>query len=116
APTNCAVHGSGANAWCTDNTPGNPAAVPADAADFTNDRGDTVKYLIRVERGSIKRGIYQLVTLYDPRDANVPWAPPKGWNGKLYWKFGPGGGFSRCETIPNVATIADEKSLSRGFT
>jgi len=115
APINCTFAVSGANACFTAYTPGSPATVPADAADFTNDKGDTVKYLIRVERGSINRGIYQLVTLYDPRDANVPWAPPKGWNGKLYWKFGPGGGFSRFETIPGVATIIDDKSLSRGF-
>src|SRR5258706_9875638 len=53
APANCAFAVSGATACFTAYAPGSPATVPVDAADFTNDRGDTVKYLIRVERGSI---------------------------------------------------------------
>ncbi|SCK19643.1 hypothetical protein VAR608DRAFT_1437 [Variovorax sp. HW608] len=101
APANCNFAVTGANACFTAYTPGSPATVPADAANITNDRGDTVKYLIRVERGSINRGIYELVTLYDPRDANVAWLPPKGWNQKLYWRFGGGGGASRFESAPS---------------
>jgi hypothetical protein len=101
APANCTFGISGANACLTPYTPGNPATVPADAADITNDRGDTVKYLLRVERASVNRGIFELVTLYDPRDANVPWSPPKGWNQKLYWRFGGGGGASRFESAPS---------------
>jgi hypothetical protein len=115
APANCAFAVTGANACFTAYTPGSPATVPEDAADITNDRGDTVKYLIRVERGSINRGIYQLVTLYDPRDANVAWSPAKGWNQKLYWRFGGGGGSSRFESAPNVGTIMFQTALERGF-
>lgn len=97
--------------------PGDPAARPANAdiADFTNDRGATVKSLLRVERGSLNRTVYQLATFYDPLDANAPWAPPQGWNGKLHWKFGAGAGSSRFETAPNVNTIFDNNALSRGF-
>jgi hypothetical protein len=115
APANCTFGLTGANACFTAYTPGSPATVPADAADITNDRGDTVKYLIRVERGSINRGIYQLVTLYDPRDTNVAWSPPKGWNQKLYWRFGPGGSSTRFESSPNVSTIMFQVALERGF-
>ena len=37
-----------------------PAARPADSAiaDFTNDRGDTVKSMLRLELGTIDRGEY----------------------------------------------------------
>src|SRR5207237_5767753 len=69
-----------------------PSTRPADAAiaNFTNDRGDTAKSIVRVERGQINRNIYELVTFYDPAVASAPWAPQKGWNQKLHWKFGAG--------------------------
>lgn len=94
-----------------------PATRPANAdiADFTNDRGVTVKSLIRVERGVLNRNIYQLVSFYDPLDQNAAWAPPKGWNGKLHWKFGPGASTSRFMESPGVGTIFDQNALRRGF-
>jgi Tannase-like family of unknown function (DUF6351) len=97
--SSCIFATSGANACFTAY---DPASRPPDAAiaDFTNDRGVTAKSLIRVERGSINRTIYQLVTFYDPLDANAPWAPPKGWNGKLVWQFGPSAAVSRFEQTP----------------
>ena len=69
-----------------------PSTRPADSAiaDFTNDRGDTAKSIVRVERGQINRNIYELVSFYDPAVASAPWAPQKGWNQKLHWKFGAG--------------------------
>ncbi len=93
-----------------------PSTRPADAAiaNFTNDRGGTAKSIIRVERGSINRTIYQLVTFYDPLDANHPWAPPKGWNGKLVWRMGPSAAVSRFEQTPAIS-VFDDKALSRGF-
>lgn len=94
-----------------------PSTRPANAAiaDFTNDRGATVKSLIRVERGSINRGIYSLVTFYDPLDPNVAWAPPRGWNQKLHWKFGAASSVSRFQTDPGVGAIFDQNALRRGF-
>ena len=93
-----------------------PSTRPANSAiaDFTNDRGDTVKSLIRVELGSINRTLYTLVTFYDPLDANAPWTPPKGWNGKLVWRMGPSAAVSRFEQQPAI-NVFDDKSLSRGF-
>ena len=97
-------------------TIGDPTTRPANSAiaDFTNDRGDTVKSLIRVDRGSINRTIYQLVTFYDPLDANLAWAPPKGWNGKLVWRMGASAAVSRFEQTPAMS-VFDDKALSRGF-
>jgi hypothetical protein len=96
-----------------------PAARPADAAiaDFTNDRGVTVKSLIRVERGSINRTIYQLVSFFDPADANTPWDPPRGWNGKLVWQFGPSAAVSRFEQTParSLFDASGGVGLTRGF-
>ncbi len=58
----------------------NPAAPPAsaDIADFTNDRGVTVKSIVRVERGTMNRGIYEIVSFYDATNA-VAGALPVGW-------------------------------------
>ena len=94
-----------------------PSTRPADSAiaDFTNDRGDTAKSILRVERGEINRNIYELVTYYDPAVASAPWAPQKGWNQKLHWKFGAGASSSRFEESPAVNTIFDNNALRRGF-
>jgi uncharacterized tannase-like protein DUF6351 len=96
-----------------------PSAMPADSdiASFTNDRGATVKDLVRVERGAINRTIYTLVSMFDPRDANTPWAPPKGWNGKLVWEFGASALESRFQTGPvrNLFDSAGGIGLQWGF-
>ena len=116
APATCTFGITNENACYT---PYDPATMPADAdiASFTNDRGVTVKDLIRVERGAINRTIYTLVSMFDPRDANTPWAPPKGWNGKLVWQFGASASHSRFQTSP-VRSLFDASGgtgLRRGF-
>ena len=89
--------------------------APADIASFTNDRGDTVKSIVRVERGTINRGIYELATLYDPTMPNAPWAAQKGWNGKLFWIFGASSGVSRFQTPTGATTVWNNTALRRGF-
>ena len=116
ARADCAFGVNGDNACYTQY---DPLTMPADAdiASFTNDRGATVKDLIRVERGAINRAIYTLVSMFDPRDANAPWAPPKGWNGKLVWLFGASALHSRFQTSP-VRGLFDGSGglgLKRGF-
>jgi len=116
APATCALGIAGENACYTQY---DPAVRPADAdvASFTNDRGAVVKDLIRVERGAINRGIYALVTMFDPRDANAPWAPPKGWNGKLVWLFGASASHSRFQSGPvrSLFEASGGLGLQRGF-
>jgi hypothetical protein len=83
-------------------TPSDPSTRPADAAiaNFTNDRGVTTKALIRAERGAIDRGIYEVITSYDPAQSVAPWTPPTGWNGKLLFHGGPGASASRFQSPP----------------
>ncbi len=92
---------------------GNPPA-PADIADFTNDRGDTVKSIIVVERGTVDRGIYELVSFYDPTQPSSPQARQRGWNGKLLWAMGAASGPRRFEMPPTVS-VFNANALSRGF-
>jgi hypothetical protein len=116
APATCTFGVSGANACYTQY---DPSAMPPDAdiAGFTNDRGASVKDLIRIERGAINRSIYTLVSMFDPRDANTAWAPPKGWNGKLVWLFGASASHSRFQTSParGLFEASGGIGLRRGF-
>ena len=93
------------------------AAPPAraDIADFTNDRGDTVKSIVRVERGTLNRGIYELVAFRDPTLPSSAWAPQKGWNGKLLWMFGASAAAHRFQTPTNINTIFNDNALRRGY-
>jgi hypothetical protein len=94
-----------------------PASPPAraDIADFTNDRGDTVKSIVRVERGTMNRGIYELAAFHDPAVASSALAPQKGWNGKLLWMFGASAAAHRFQTPTNTNTIFNNEALRRGF-
>ncbi len=112
--TACTFTTTGANPCLVPYDPSNPP-VDADIANFTNDRGDTVKSIVRVERGTMNRAIYQLATFFDPRQPNAPWAPQKGWNGKLLWAFGAGASASRFQTGPNVGTVLNDNALRQGF-
>src|SRR5206468_1749258 len=66
------------------------ATAPADLAMTTTDAGVTVPYIVRVERGTLNRGIYDIAVLVDPTKGDwKPTAPQVTWNGKLLYVFGP---------------------------
>lgn len=111
--TACTLGITGANPCFTKY---DPAARPADAqiADFTNDRGDTVKSMLRVESGTADIGMYSILTYFDPAQPWQPWAPQKGWNGKLMWKFGASTSGNRFQQ-PSGTAYFDENALAAGF-
>lgn len=90
-----------------------PAKRPDDAqiADFTNDRGATVKALLRLEEGVMNRGGYQLLAYFDPAKPWQPWAPQQGWNGKLLWRTGGGSGASQFQTTAAYGVFATQTSI-----
>lgn len=95
--------------------PANPPSA-ADIASATTDEGQTVPYIVRIERGVINRGKYDIAYLANPDDPTqgwTPWSRSSSWNGKLYWKFGSGCGFSR--TQGNPGNVVDDVALRRGF-
>ena len=67
-------------------------ALPADVATTTTVTGATVPFVVRVETGTMNRGIYQNAVLHDPtREATPsPTAPPVGWNKRLLAVHGSG--------------------------
>jgi hypothetical protein len=78
-----------ANGFCW--KPYTPGTMPADmAAPVTTDNGRTVPLIVRLERGTMNRGIYDLAVLYDPSQPWTATAPQAQWNGKVYYHFGGG--------------------------
>jgi hypothetical protein len=99
--------------------PYNPLSPPADVAVTTTDTGVTVPYIVRVERGTLNRGIYDMAVLFDPTadDARLGWrpvAPQPGWNRKVVYSFGASTGQPRRQ-FRSSGTWADHNALSRGF-
>jgi hypothetical protein len=86
-----------------------PANPPGDIATTTTDEGHVVPYIVRVETGTINRGIYTLAVLADPRQPWRPWAPQVGWNGKVFIPFGGGCGTMHVQKPPSM--FANEQNV-----
>ena len=90
--------------------------APADLATTTTTAGVTVPYIVRVERGTLNRGIYDIAVLFDPTSA-TPWTaltPQPQWNGKVVYTFGASTGQPRLQ-FRSEQNWADDAALSRGF-
>jgi hypothetical protein len=102
-----------ANACFRPYDPGAPA--PADLATTTTDHGATVPYIVRVERGTMNRGIYDIAVLFDPTQ---PWnsgmTPQAQWNGKILYQFGVATGQPRRQ-IRSTSVWTNDMALSRGY-
>jgi hypothetical protein len=96
--------------------PYTPGSAPADLATTTTTAGVTVPYIVRVERGTLNRGIYDIAVLFDPTSA-TPWTaltPQPQWNGKVVYTFGASTGQPRLQ-FRSEQNWADDAALSRGF-
>src|SRR3954470_14583310 len=94
--------------------PYTPGTTPPDLAMTTTTHGLTVPYIVRVERGTLNRGIYDVAVLFDP---SKPWTaldPQPQWNGKLVYTFGASTGQPRLQ-FRTEQNWADDQALSRGF-
>ena len=72
--------------WPTAGAPARP--YPSDLKNATID-GRLVPYIVRLEQGTIDRGVYQIAALYDGRDPS-PYTADSSWNGRLVYTFGGG--------------------------
>ena len=95
-----------------------PTVLPPDVDRTTTSEGVTVFYVVRVETGTINRGIYQNTILHDPTSdpPPSPFSPPAGWNRKLIAIHGAGcpGGWYTQGDHEQVNPISD-MYLSRGY-
>jgi hypothetical protein len=98
--------------------PFDPSAAPTDLAMTTTDTGVTVPYIVRVERGTLNRGIYDIAVLVDPNQVAQGWkptAPPTTWNRKLLYVFGPATGQPRRQLRSSQVWASQDEALKRGF-
>lgn len=93
--------------------PYDPDDPPSDVATTTTDEGEEVPFIVRRERGTMNRGIYEVAVLYDPSESWEPWAPQAGWNGKLVYPFGASCGTEYRQGSPE--DVMDEDKLGAGF-
>jgi hypothetical protein len=94
------------------------SSLPPDVAKTTTMTGETVNFVVRVETGTMNRGIYQNAILHDPTvDPPVsPFSPPKGWNRRLVAMHGvgcPAGWY--IQGAAQGANILDADRLGAGY-
>jgi hypothetical protein len=98
----------------TEVQPYDPAHPAGNVRMTTNDRGVQVPYIVRDERGTSDRGVYDIAVLYDPTKPWTPWDPQAGWNGKVLMRFGASCNPGHVQGDFHDAAL-QEFSLARGF-
>ena len=95
--------------------PYTPGLTPGDLATTTTDAGLTVPYVVRVERGTMNRGIYDIAVLYDGTKTSWnPLAPHAGWNRTVVFNFGASTGQPRRQARPATAWSGSDLQLGKG--
>ena len=89
------------------------ASPPTDVQTATTDQGVTVPFVVRRERGTLNRYVYDIAVLADPSQAVSPWQPPTAWNRKLYYLYM--GGALPQHIQGQWSDVFHERALSRGF-
>jgi hypothetical protein len=90
-----------------------PTTRPADLAQTTVD-GRTVDYIVRDEKGTIDRAVYEIAVLYDPSQPPSPFSAEPGWNERLVYTFGGGCNVGYHQGVGNGGVLTD-LFLSRGY-
>ena len=90
-----------------------PARPPLDVATTVTDQGRVVPFIVRQETGVIDRGWYRIAVLFDPGQPWAPWAPQRGWNGKIVWPFGGSSASDHYQNNPPA--VLQEARLAKGF-
>jgi Tannase-like family of unknown function (DUF6351) len=89
---------------------------PTDLVNTTTSDGRTVPYIVRVEAGTINRGVYRIAVLDNAAQSSTgPWKPGPGWNGKLIVTFGCCGSAQYNQGVISPDSILSDTELSRGF-
>jgi hypothetical protein len=96
--------------------PYDPAAPrPADMAETTAPNGRPMDYIVRRERGTINRAIYEIAFVHLPgTPLPDPWSTTPGWNGRLVYSFGGDCRAGYHQGLP-LAGAVDDALLSQGY-
>lgn len=90
--------------------------LPADVAQVTTSTGQAAPYVVRLEVGTIDRGIYQIAVLHDPtREKPVSAVnTPRAWNKRLVYVFG-GGCQGMYRQGATTGPVLDDQFLAQGY-
>ena len=93
-----------------------PFIIPEDVRKTTTSDGRVVNYIVRVETGTLDRGIYQFAVLYDPTKevALGPLSTYEGWNRRIVYTFGGSLSAGYLQGSSSGGVIND-LMLSQGF-
>ena len=91
-----------------------PTVRPADLAQTTTIDGRTVDYIVRLERGTIDRAVYEIAALHDPSRPPSPFEKEPGWNKRLVYTFGGGCNVGYHQGI-GTGGVLNDLFLSRGY-
>lgn len=101
------------------NTRFEPSSITAYPANMTylTVNGKSVPYVVRLESGTINRGLYQSAILHDVLNepAPSPTTPPAGWNGQLLYPLGGGCQGGWFQQGNDFGTLINPVYQSRGF-
>src|SRR4051812_41144778 len=96
--------------------PYDPKNPPSDVANATTDRGVTVPFIVRVEKGYIDRDQYLIAALFQPGKSWSAVRPQKQFNHKLLITHGASCAVDhQTGTANDVTTGAAETALGRGY-
>jgi len=109
--------------WYRNTSGGNTRIVPGTFTEYPANmsyltiNGKTVPYLVRLESGTINRGLYQSAILHDVLNepAPSPTTPPAGWNGTLLYPLGGGCQGGWFQQGNDFATLINPTYQSRGY-
>ncbi|MEP7140038.1 MAG: DUF6351 family protein [Caldimonas sp.] len=95
----------------------------ASVASTTTSAGVTLPYIVRVERGTLNRGIYDIAVLFDPTAAAWTATKPQAqWNGKVLYTYGASTGQPRQQfrseqnwAVGGITGVNDDTALRLGF-
>ncbi|MBY8871362.1 DUF6351 family protein [Micromonospora sp. PLK6-60] len=95
------------------NLPDGP--LPANLATTTTTDGRTVPYIVRIERGTINRAVYEIALLHEPgTPVPDPWTATDGWNDRLMYTFGGACGIGYTQAT-STGGVMNHTLLSRGY-
>ena len=95
----------------------NLSVLPANVATTTTLEGKTVNYIVRVETGTVNRGIYQIAILHDPTKEPAPdfTVQPEGWNKRLFYTYGGGCGGGWYAQGTSTGGVMVDQLLRQGY-
>ncbi|HEY2561789.1 MAG TPA: DUF6351 family protein [Caldimonas sp.] len=94
----------------------------ASVASTTTSEGVTVPYIVRVERGTMNRGIYDIAVLFDPTQPWTANSPQPQWNRKVVYSYGASTGQPRLQfrteqnwVVNGISGVEDDSALRMGY-